>query len=427
MKIYYSSAAKPAAMLVSQLNSYVKGILDDDITLTDTEVAGEISNFKHYLSGGHMYFTLKDENASIAAVMYRSANQYLSFLPQDGMKVTVKGSVSIYVQSGKYQIYVRGMSPSGEGELYKQYEMLKTKLYSEGLFDEEHKKALPSIPMNVGIITSKFGAALQDMINISKRRFPLARLTVYPSLVQGISAPASLISGIKYFNEQYKSNAKDKVDIIIIGRGGGSIEDLWAFNNEQLAREIYASDIPVVSAVGHETDTTICDLVADMRAPTPSAAAELVFPDISEILDHLSRSEDVLRTHMDDIIFNAEELLKRFSPENIKNRLYDKYDKLESDILNAERAIQKEMQRRLDFSSDKLNYIASLLEARSPLSVLSRGYALVYDSEGRSLVSAKEASQNEQISIRFNDGCVSAKIQETNTEVSQNAEKRTKL
>lgn len=427
MKIYYSSAAKPAAMSVSQLNNYVKNILDDDITLTDTEVAGEISNFKHYLSGGHMYFTLKDENASIAAVMYRNANQYLKFLPQDGIKVTVRGSVSIYVQNGKYQIYVREMSPNGEGELYKQYEMLKSRLYNEGLFDEEHKKPLPKIPLNVGIITSKFGAALQDMINISKRRFPLAHLTVYPSLVQGADAPASLISGIRYFNEQNSADIKDKVDVIIIGRGGGSIEDLWAFNNEQLAREIYASNIPIVSAVGHETDTTICDLVSDMRAPTPSAAAELVFPDISEILYALDRSESFLRDHINEIIQSAEELLARFSPESIKTRLYDKYDRLESDISNAEKAIQKELLRKLDSSRDKLNYMASLLEARSPLSVLSRGYTLVYDNEGMTVCSAKETTPNEQISIRFKDGCVSAKIQETNTEVSQNAEKRTKL
>ena len=371
MKIYYSSAAKPSAMSVSQLNNYVKDLLDDDRMLSDTEVVGEISNFKHYLSGGHMYFTLKDEKASVAAVMYKNANQYLSFLPSDGMKVKVRGSVSVYPQSGKYQIYVREMLPDGEGALYKQYELLKAKLFSDGLFDEAHKKPLPKIPMKVGIITSKFGAALQDMINVSKRRFPIAELHVFPSAVQGISAHEELIRGIKYFNETAS------VDVIIIGRGGGSIEDLWAFNNEALAREIFNCTIPVVSAVGHETDFTICDLVSDMRAPTPSAAAELVFPDISEITFLLENSKTDMKNILQSKLENAEAVIDRFSSKKIKARIEGNYKKLAEDINSTEKNLRKSISAKVSAEEEKLRYVTSVLEARSPLATLNRGYSII--------------------------------------------------
>lgn len=407
MKIYYSSAAKPSAMSVSQLNNYVKNLLDDDFMLSDTEVTGEISNFKHYLSGGHMYFTLKDEHASIAAVMYKNANQSLTFLPQDGMKVKVKGSVSIYPQSGKYQIYVREMSADGEGELYRQYELLKRKLASEGLFDEEHKKPLPKIPMNVGIITSKFGAALKDMINVSKRRFPLARLLVYPSAVQGISAHEELIRGINHFNTE------KNVDAIIIGRGGGSVEDLWAFNNEQLARAIYDCDIPVVSAVGHETDFTICDFVSDLRAPTPSAAAELVFPDISEISASLDYTKKYMRELIDGRIADAENTLSHFSADKIKVRLSEKYDKISTNIDSFEKSLKKEFSQKMLLYEEKILYTAALLEARSPLSILSKGYSIVSNVNGKALKSISEAHNDMNVNIRFTDGSVKARITES--------------
>jgi len=407
MKIYYSSAAKPSAMSVSQLNNYVKNLLDDDFMLSDTEVAGEISNFKHYLSGGHMYFTLKDENASISAVMYKNANQSLTFLPQDGMKVKVKGSVSIYPQSGKYQIYVREMSADGEGELYRQYELLKSKLAAEGLFDEEHKKPLPKIPMNVGIVTSKFGAALKDMINVSKRRFPLARLLVYPSAVQGISAHEELIRGINHFNTE------KNVDAIIIGRGGGSVEDLWAFNNEQLARAIYDCDIPVVSAVGHETDFTICDFVSDLRAPTPSAAAELVFPDISDISASLDYTKKYMRELIDGRIADAENTLSHFSADKIKVRLGAKYDKISADIDSLEKSLKKEFSQKMLLYEEKILYTAALLEARSPLSILSKGYSIVSNVNGKALRSISEAHNDMNVNIRFTDGSVKARITES--------------
>ena len=396
MKIYYSSAAKPSAMSVSQLNNYVKDLLDDDRMLSDTEVVGEISNFKHYLSGGHMYFTLKDEKASVAAVMYKNANQYLSFLPSDGMKVKVRGSVSVYPQSGKYQIYVREMLPDGEGALYKQYELLKAKLFSDGLFDEAHKKPLPKIPMKVGIITSKFGAALQDMINVSKRRFPIAELHVFPSAVHGI----------KYFNETAS------VDVIIIGRGGGSIEDLWAFNNEALAREIFNCTIPVVSAVGHETDFTICDLVSDMRAPTPSAAAELVFPDISEITFLLENSKTDMKNILQSKLENAEAVIDRFSSKKIKARIEGNYKKLAEDINSTEKNLRKSISAKVSAEEEKLRYVTSVLEARSPLATLNRGYSIITNQNESLIKKISDVSVDMPINIRLSDGKVKAKITE---------------
>lgn len=407
MKIYYSSAAKPSAMSVYQLNNYVKDLLDDDRLLSDTEVVGEISNFKHYLNGGHMYFTLKDDKASVAAVMYSNANRYLNFLPSDGMKVKVRGSVSVYPQSGKYQIYVREMVTDGEGELYKQYEQLKAKLLMEGLFDESAKKPIPAFPKKVGIITSKFGAALQDIINVSKRRFPIAELCVYPSAVQGITAHEELIRGIRYFN------TNKCADVIIIGRGGGSIEDLWAFNNEMLAREIYSCSIPVVSAVGHETDFTVCDFVSDLRAPTPSAAAELVFPDINEIRDSLDSVGASMRRTVEAIINDAEGILSRFSSERIKLRLEGKYRILEENLASAEKGLKRSIQAKVSSAEEKFIHASSVLEARSPLTILNKGYSVITNN-GAIIKSTSDLTVDTTVDVRLSDGHAKAKITEIN-------------
>lgn len=423
MKIYYSSAAVQSAMSVSQLNNYVKDLLEDDTLLSDAEVTGEISNFKHYLNGGHMYFTLKDDNASVSAVMYKNANRYLPFMPQDGMKVKVKGSVSLYPQSGRFQIYVREMFLDGEGELYRQYELLKAKLLSEGLLDESQKKPLPAFPLRVGIVTSKFGAALQDMINISKRRFPLAELHVYPSAVQGLGAHEELIRGVKYFNDTAS------VDVIIIGRGGGSAEDLWAFNNENLAREIFACNIPIVSAVGHETDFTISDLVADMRAPTPSAAAELVFPDIRDINSYLDSSSEYIRNCVTKKINDAENRLASFSPKKFKLQLVRTYENLSQKLSNVESDINKSFLFKIRSAEDRLSYASSILNAKSPLAILERGYSLVSAENGSIIKSLDNISKDMSVDIRFSDGSAKAKITEIqkniHTEGESDAEKRT--
>ena len=267
---------EPSEITVSELNSYIKSILDNDKRLSAISVRGEISNFKRH-SSGHLYFTLKDDGGQIRAVMFRSYADRIRFMPEDGMKVIVRAEVSVYAQAGTYQLYVNSMQPDGVGALYLAYEQLKERLACEGLFDQEHKIPLPSYPTRIGVITSPTSAAVRDIINVTGRRYPLATVYVYPALVQGDGAEKSLIEGLKYFEQS------GLADVIIIGRGGGSIEDLWAFNSEALARCIYTMNTPVISAVGHETDFTICDFVADMRAPTPSAAAEIAVPDIREL------------------------------------------------------------------------------------------------------------------------------------------------
>ncbi|MBQ4067102.1 MAG: exodeoxyribonuclease VII large subunit, partial [Clostridia bacterium] len=266
----------PSALTVTELNEYIKDLFDLNPPLTDIYIKGEISNYKAH-SSGHLYFTLKDEGGALKCVMFRASAFSLGFRPENGMKVTAHGRVSTFVRDGAYQLYCDSMEPEGVGSLYIAYEQLKKKLESEGLFAEERKKPLPKIPSRVGVVTSPTGAAVRDIINVCKRRFPYAEVIVYPALVQGDGAVASVAGGIEYFN---KSNM---ADVLIVGRGGGSIEDLWAFNSELVARAVAASHIPVISAVGHETDFTICDFVADKRAPTPSAAAEIAVPDILEL------------------------------------------------------------------------------------------------------------------------------------------------
>ena len=259
-------------LTVTQLNEYIKSKIDSDKTLQNIWIKGEISNFVHHKTG-HLYFTVKDENSLVRSLMFASSAAKLPFKPENGMKVILHGRVASYIRDGIYNFYADSMEPDGIGALYIAYEQLKKRLEAEGLFRTENKKPLPKIPSRVGVITSPTGAAVRDIIHVISRRFPFAKIIVYPALVQGEGAPPQLIAGLRYFNESHSA------DVIILGRGGGSIEDLWAFNNEQLAREVAASRIPVISAVGHETDFTICDFVADRRAPTPSAAAEIAVPE----------------------------------------------------------------------------------------------------------------------------------------------------
>ncbi|MBQ8599354.1 MAG: exodeoxyribonuclease VII large subunit, partial [Oscillospiraceae bacterium] len=273
----------PSVLTVTQLNRYVKSLLEGDFRLRDMLIRGEISNFTDHYKSGHFYFTLKEGDCAIKAVMFASYAKNVPFQPKNGMAVIVRGSVSLYERDGSYQLYVYDMQPEGKGSLQLAYEQLLQKLKNEGLFDEEYKRPLPPYPEKVGLITSDTGAALHDMLNIITRRYPPAQLILYPALVQGKSAPASLVKGLDYFNRN------QSCDVIIIGRGGGSLEDLWAFNDESLVRAVAASKIPVISAVGHETDVTLCDFAADLRAPTPSAAAELAVPDASQLLSALNR------------------------------------------------------------------------------------------------------------------------------------------
>lgn len=391
---------------VSQLNEYIKSILDTNALLSNLCVKGEISNFTNHRSG-HLYFSIKDEGSLIRAVMFKSSASRLKFVPENGMKILAKGSVSLFVRDGQYQLYVTQMEPDGLGSLYLAFEQLKEKLSKSGLFDEDRKKALPKMPQKIGVITSPTGAAVRDIMNILKRRYPLADVTLYPSLVQGSSAPAQLIKGIEYFNE------KGSADVIIIGRGGGSIEDLWAFNDENLAYAISKSEIPVISAVGHETDFTICDFVSDKRAPTPSAAAELATPDINEILYLISSYRSQLSNLLLRELSRKKEKLKLLSERKMftdpEYYLQEKrllcaflYDKL-SRLMNS----------KLNESSAELQKLAGKLDAISPLSTLARGYAIGYNlTQSTPVLSTDDVDMGDNLSIKLKDGSVMASVTE---------------
>ena len=391
---------RDTSMTVSELNVFIKNMFDSNRLLANVYVRGEISNFVNHRSG-HLYFTLKDEEGQIRGVMFRSSAIKLKFIPENGMKVTVCGSITVYPRDGSYQIYVTSMQPDGIGALYLAYEQLKNKLEAEGLFSELHKKFIPEFPKKIGVITSPTGAAVRDIINVIGRRYPLAELYLYPALVQGDGAVETLIAGIDYFD---KSRL---VDTVIIGRGGGSIEDLWAFNSEKLARRIFDCNVPVISAVGHETDFTICDFVSDMRAPTPSAAAELSVPDIREVvmrIDSLSdradrslnRITEKYRERVNSLICSP--VLKK--PEKIIEPLRQDLNSLSADLQSLYTGLVVELRHTLGENVAKL-------EALNPLSVLSRGYS-VLTKNNKTISSVDLLKNGDIISIRLKDGSVEA-------------------
>ncbi len=392
-------------LTVSQLNQYTKMLFDSNPLLSSVFVKGEISNFVNHRSG-HFYFSLKDETGVLRAVMFKFNAARLSFIPENGMKVIARGRVSIYERDGVYQLYAEDIQPDGLGALYFAYEQLRKKLEAEGLFDFSHKRELPRMPMRVGIITSPTGAAIQDMKNIIGRRFPVCRVILYPSLVQGEGAAAQLSEGIKYFNREMS------VDVIIIGRGGGSIEDLWAFNDEALARAVYSSQIPVVSAVGHESDYTICDFVADVRASTPSAAAELTVPEASEIKRYLTslggrmtalvKGSLAERQRCIQYIKNSRALSSPKAFLENKRLLTDRY----SDRLDGL------MSRIYDGKKGTLDNRIAKLSALNPLSVLSRGYSVMYKSDGLPVMKTEDIAIGDRVRTAISDGEVISTITE---------------
>ena len=396
------SERRENTLTVGELNRYVKMLMDNDALLSAISVQGEISNLKYH-SSGHLYFTLKDGEAEIGAVAFRSAAVNLKFTPRDGLQVVAFGRVSIYEKSGKCQLYVTAMLENGVGALQLEYERLKKQLTEEGLFDKNRKRAIPRFPSCIGIITSPTGAAVRDMINVTGRRWPSAKILLYPSLVQGEQAPESLCRGLDILN------AMSLCDVIIIGRGGGSIEDLWAFNDERVVRRVASSEIPVISAVGHETDFTLCDFAADLRAPTPSAAAELAVPDRDEMRVRLdeafgkieSATERLLRNQRERLL-NANKRLELSSPMgrlNLEKKDFEKrYAELEQ---NFERSIQK---RR-----ENLSVLSASLSAINPLAVLGRGYSYS-EKNGVVVSSVKRITKGDVIDIRFFDGSASAEI-----------------
>ncbi len=393
------------AFTVTELNSYIKNLIDSNRTLAAISVTGEISNFTDHRSG-HLYFSLKDTDAQIRAVMFRSARSRLKFAPTEGMKVTVHGSVSLYPQGGTVQLYVNTMAPDGLGALYKAYEQLKERLSAEGLFDDEHKSPIPVFPNRIGIITSPTGAAVRDIINVTGRRYPLAQIYLYPSLVQGDGAETDLVHAIDYFE------SSGLVDVIIIGRGGGSIEDLWAFNSEKLARRIHSAKTPIISAVGHETDFTICDFVSDLRAPTPSAAAEIAVPDIRDIMLGLDDTSDRIVNALRTIAERKRERLERISDRPIfKDSSLFSSSYRDSVITLCDRA-ELAISDVIRGKSGDLRVVSGKVDALSPLAVLSRGYSIV--EKGANVVfGVDQIAAGDHVSLRFKNGVADASINST--------------
>lgn len=393
----------PSFISVSQLNFYIKSLMDSDDNLRYVFVTGEISNLTDHYSSGHIYLTLKDEKASVKAVMFSYSARNLRFKPQNGMKIIARGKVTVYEPSGQYQLYIEDMQPDGVGALTIAYEQLKKKLDAEGLFDPKYKKPIPKFPRIISVITSPTGAALQDIRNILTRRWPYSEVRVTPVLVQGESAPKVLTDAIK------RVDAEGECDVIIIGRGGGSIEDLWAFNSEELARAIFECKIPVVSAVGHETDFTICDFVSDLRAPTPSAAAELVTPNRFSEIDNLLRQRQYLFVLSDKLLSSQKNILSEFA-EVLKNsdpRI--EYEAKRVEFNNLSERLSLILKQLSKDSLTELNSLRQRLFSVNPSGILARGYT-VTSKDGKTILSADDLSEGDKINIRFKDGTVGATV-----------------
>ncbi len=390
------------ALSVTQLNEYLKMVIEGDRVLSNVFVRGEISNFKLY-SSGHAYFTLKDDAGQLKSVMFRSYFSRMAFMPEDGMRVIAHGRVSVYETSGQYQLYVDDLQPDGAGSLAMRFEQLKRKLSAEGLFDESRKRPLPPMPRRIGVITSPSGAAVHDIINVLGRRFPAAEMILYPSEVQGAQAPAQLISGVEFFS------MTGLVDVIILGRGGGSAEDLWAFNDEYLARAVASCSVPVISAVGHESDFTICDFVADRRAPTPSAAAEIAVPDMGEILRGLASVRTGLQASVQKRIVQERRILNQLTQSCAFSRPEQMLDNFRMRLDEHEADLNRTLEQSLKQKGQSVASIAGKLQALNPLSILSRGYATV-SRDGASITSVKQINDNDTLDIRMADGSVRATV-----------------
>ncbi len=387
----------PLVLSVAQLNRYVKSKMDADENLNHIFLVGEISNFKHHTSG-HLYFTLKDEEAQVRAVMFRNAASRLRFQVSDGMRVLVRGRVSLYEAGGSYQVFVDDIQPDGAGALSLAFEQLKEKLAREGLFDAAHKRPLPRFPRTVGVITSETGAAVHDILHVLQRRFPVAQVVFAPVAVQGEEAPAQIIEVLDTFNRLQCA------DVLILGRGGGSAEDLWAFNNEHLARAVYRSKIPVISAVGHETDFTICDFVADLRAPTPSAAAELAVPDRTALQTQLLQTTARLNSAMYDSISNRRNILTVLCSRGTFRQPQLFFDEKRMRLLMACNAFQSLQHSGFNTARAKLGELSAKLHSLSPLAVLARGYALASDQGGKPIRSVAALHDGDPVFLRLADG-----------------------
>lgn len=387
---------------VRQVNSYIKNMFAQDFMLNRIYVKGEVSNLKYHTSG-HIYFSLKDESGTIACVMFAGSRSGLSFRMEEGQQIIVLGVVDVYARDGKYQLYARKIVRDGVGLLYERFELLKKELQEMGMFAPEYKQKIPKYIRRLGVVTAPTGAAVRDIINITKRRNPFVQIILYPALVQGEGASESIVKGIHALEAE-------KVDVMIVGRGGGSMEDLWAFNEEVVARAVFDCSVPVISAVGHETDTTIIDFVADLRAPTPSAAAELAVYDFMEMKKNLKLREERLLHFMQLILERKRQKLEQYS---LRMRAYHPQQRLNEQrqfAADAENRLRREMMRRLEQEKYRLGLMAERLKGLSPLEKLSQGYAYVENSSGANVRTVSNVKQGEQITVYVTDGRIRAEV-----------------
>lgn len=388
---------------ISDVTSYIKHVLDRDRTLNSIYVRGEISNFKRHYSG-HCYFTLKDSDATIKVVMFRSRSQLLKYSPRDGMKVVVGGKITVFERDGQYQLYADHMVPEGVGELSLAYEQLKEKLAAEGLFDELRKRPLPFMPRAVGIITSPTGAAIRDIITVAKRRHPGISLVLFPVQVQGIEAPGQIADAIRAFNDY------GQVDVMIVGRGGGSLEELWAFNDEKVVRAIAASTIPVVSAVGHETDFTLSDFVADRRSATPSQAAEIVVPDIYELGRYIRTLQDLIGTHMQAIVKDKRQMVLKYRQSAALQRPMDLLTDKQQQVDSFLQRLCQVMEQQITAKQHDFSIQAEKLAMLNPLAVLARGYSITRTKEGQIVSDSSQILNDQEIEIFLAKGALCARV-----------------
>ena len=395
----------PPVLTVTQLNTYIKSVIDSDLNLNNVFVQGEISNFTNHYRTGHYYMSIKDGDSSIKAVMFKYSNQRLRFMPENGMNVILRGRVSVFERDGQYQLYIDDMQPDGAGALALAFEQLKQKLASQGLFDPDKKKPIPFMPKRIGVVTSNTGAAVHDIINVISRRFPMTELVIAPVQVQGTSAAGQIAAAIREFN------SCNGADVLIVGRGGGSVEDLWAFNEEVVARAVYDSHIPVISAVGHETDFTICDFVADLRAPTPSAAAELAVPDWREqklYVDALfNQCKDTVLAKIQSEEDNLRFILKQLEYANPMTVIENKIQTV--DIISQK--IYDKVRESVAVKSGEFAAILARLDALNPMKVMQRGYAIAYKNE-TAITSVSHIKKGDKLKIRLLDGAVNVTVDE---------------
>ena len=394
---------KLKTLSVGEVNNYVKKLVENDFILKNLNVKGEISNLKFH-SSGHIYFSLKDENSKVNCIMFKNNAVNLDFRLEEGMKVEIKARLGVYHKEGTYQLYCENIKKAGIGELFEEFHKLKKELSEEGIFDEKYKRALPKFPKRIGVITARTGAAVRDIINVIQRRNKSLDIILYPAKVQGENAVDSIIEGIRYFNNE------KSVDVIILGRGGGSIEELWAFNNRDLAYEIFNSRIPTVSAVGHEVDFTISDFVSDMRAPTPSAAGELVSPSLQEMINDLLNKKEFLHRAIDRKFLNAKrdvDLLHKGLKGNNPKHIIEKRIK---EVNSLEEKLNFLGKRKIDKAKDELIALNSILQTLNPLNTLGRGYSVIMDKEDKVINKVSELKKNDMVKVIMKDGSVNIDI-----------------